>query len=87
MIVPTKGRIIVKKIDKEETTDSGILLPTASLMEESLKYGEVTSSGHKLFPKGTKVFYSRYSATKVYDAKTKETLYLVSDLDIMATEK
>lgn len=85
MIIPTKGRILIKKLEKKVSTDSGILMANATLMEESLKYGEIVSEGHKLFSKGTKIFYSRYSATKVADGT--EVLYLVSDLDIMAIEK
>lgn len=87
MIIPTDGRILVKKLDREDiSSESGVLLPTQTLMEESLLYGEVASEGHKKFPKGTKIFYSRYSSTKVVD-KDGVQYFLLSDLDVMAIEK
>jgi len=91
MIHPTEGRILVNKIDRETTTEGGILLPGQTLQEESLYYGEVISEGHKTFPKGTKIFYSRYSATSVRDTEEAKKdigiYYIISDLDIMAVEK
>ena len=87
MIHPTDGRLLIKKLDRQEaTTESGVFLPGTQLQEESLRYGEVVSEGHKKYPQGTKVFYSRYSTTRVADEKGND-FFIVSDLDIMAVEK
>lgn len=86
MILPAEGRLLIKKLERDEAaTDSGVLLPGTQLQEESLRYGEVVSDGHSTFKKGMKIFYSRYSATKVMDNKGNE-FFIVSDLDVMAVD-
>lgn len=92
MIIPAKGRILIKKIERKDIqAESGIFMPGQTLQEESLFYGEVVglakeaSNEFGSFPYsiGDRVFYSRYSATKVVDDKGNDYL-IVSDLDVMA---
>ena len=83
MIIPAKGRVLISKLTRKDVESAaGVLLPGQNLQEESLLYGEMMSDGedHK---KGTKIWYSKYSATSVRDDKGKE-FYLISELDIMA---
>lgn len=93
-IIPAEGRILLKKIERKEVlTKAGILLPGNTLQEENMLYGEVishtpaiTGSTYKLpLKKGSRIFYSRYSATLVVDNKG-ETFYVLSDLDVVAYE-
>jgi co-chaperonin GroES (HSP10) len=92
MIIPAKGRLLIKKIERKEIkADSGIFMPGQTLQEESLYYGEIVglantpSNEFNEFPYkvGDKIFYSRYSATKVVD-ETGAEYSIVSDLDVMA---
>lgn len=86
MITPTTGRILVKKIDrKDASTDSGLLVPGQMLQEENLLYGEIIHPSDSKFTKGQIVFYSRYSATNIFDEKGQQ-FQIVSDLDVMAVE-
>ena len=42
MIIPAKGRVLIKKIDRKEIkAESGIYMPGQTLQEESLFYGEI----------------------------------------------
>lgn len=89
-LTPTKGRILIKKLEREDTaTDSGVLLPGQMLQEESLLYGEIIKEhpdNSTQYGEGTKVFYSRYSSTLLRD-ETGKPVYVVSDLDVMAVEQ
>ena len=86
MIVPTQGRVLIKKLDRAEIKKNDIILAGPTLMEENLLYGEVVNSVNENYPVGTKIFYSRYSSTKVI-GETGDVYYIISDLDIMAVEK
>ena len=84
-ITPTTGRLLVTKINRKDTaTEGGILMPSQTLQEENLVYGKIVK-GNTEFKEGMHIFYSRYSATKVYDDKGKE-YFIVSSDDVMATE-
>lgn len=93
MIIPAVGRLLIKKIERKEIqAESGIFMPGQTLQEETLFYGEIVGLSGRPSPEfngefpykiGDKVFYSRYSATKVVDDKGIEYL-IVSDLDVMA---
>ena len=73
-IRPLQDRILVKRIDEEETTKGGIIIPdTAKEKPQEGKVmavgkGKVTDNG-KLQPldvkKGDKVLFSKYSGTEV----------------------
>ena len=84
-ITPTTGRLLVSKINRKDTaTASGILMPSETLQEENLMYGNVVKG--ESFKEGTTIFYSRYSATKVVDDKGKE-FFIISADDVMASEE
>lgn len=84
-ITPTKGRLLVEKINRKDTaTESGILMPSQTLQEENMMYGKVVKGEN--FKEGTYIFYSRYSATKVVDDKGKE-YFIISADDVQAVEE
>lgn len=69
---PIGERIVIRKLEKEETTASGIVLPTSA--QEQPQYAEVTAVSDKLANNedykdavsvGDKVIYSRYAGTEV----------------------
>ena len=73
-IRPLQDRIIVKRIDEEEKTKGGIIIPDTA--KEKPQEGKVVAAGngklgddgkvHKLdVKKGDKVLFSKYSGTEV----------------------
>ncbi len=73
-IRPLQDRIIVKRIDEEETTKGGIIIPDTA--KEKPQEGKVTAVGKgklnedgKLQPldvkKGDKVLFSKYAGTEI----------------------
>lgn len=90
MLKPLQDRIVIKMIEGEETTKSGIIL--ASSAKEKPQIAEVIAVGPglkqdgKLVPvevkKGDKVVVSKYSGTEVkYEG---EDLIIVRESDILA---
>ncbi len=89
-IKPLGDRIVVKVLEKQETTKSGIVLPEAA--KEKPQEGEVLSVGSgelvegKRVPLevkvGDKVIYSKYAGTEI---KMDEQEYLIlRQSDILA---
>ena len=73
-IRPLQDRILVKRIDEEETTKGGIIIPdTAKEKPQEGKVvacgtGKVTDSGDVLplgVKKGDRILFSKYSGTEV----------------------
>ncbi len=73
-IRPLQDRIIVKRVDEEETTKGGIIIPDTA--KEKPQEGKVTAVGKgklnedgKLQPldvkKGDKVLFSKYAGTEI----------------------
>jgi chaperonin GroES len=73
-IRPLQDRIIVRRVDEEETTKGGIIIPDTA--KEKPQEGKVTAVGKgkaneegKLQPldvkKGDKVLFSKYSGTEI----------------------
>jgi chaperonin GroES len=73
-IRPLQDRIIVKRIDEEETTQGGIIIPDSA--KEKPQEGKVTAAGkgkiledgklQKLdVKKGDRVLFSKYSGTEI----------------------
>ncbi|MDY3051749.1 MAG: co-chaperone GroES [Ndongobacter sp.] len=69
---PLGERLVIRKMEKEETTASGIVLPSSA--QEQPQYAEVVSVSQKIEKdddlKGTvsvgdKVIYSKYAGTDV----------------------
>lgn len=69
---PIGERIVIRKLEKEETTASGIILPASA--QEQPQYAEVTAVSDKISNNedykdavavGDKVIYSKYAGTEV----------------------
>ncbi|MDE5966662.1 MAG: co-chaperone GroES [Lachnospiraceae bacterium] len=89
-LVPLCDRVVVKQCVAEETTASGIVLPTSS--QEKPQYAEVIAvgpgavvDGEKVpmeVKVGDKVIYTRYAGTEV--KLEKEEYVIVKQSDILA---
>lgn len=90
MLKPLQGRVIIKMIDVEETTESGIILGGAS--KESTKIAEVIAVGNEKnnnedyekinLKKGDKVVANKYTGSEI---KYKgENLIILKQEDILA---
>lgn len=69
---PLGERIVIKKLEKEEQTASGILLPSSA--QEQPQYAEVVAVGAEILADddkkdtvkvGDKVIYTKYAGTEV----------------------
>jgi chaperonin GroES len=91
-ITPLEDRIVVKPLDAEQTTASGLVIPDTA--KEKPQEGEVLAvgagrwddSGSKRIPLdvavGDKVLYSKYGGTEVkYDG---EDVLILSGRDVLA---
>lgn len=90
MLKPLQDRIVIKMIEGEETTKSGIILASSAKekpqIAEVLEVGPGLKQDGKLIPpevkKGDKVVVSKYSGTEVkYEG---EDLIIVRESDILA---
>ena len=91
MVKPLQDRVLVKMVEKEETTKSGIIL--AGNAQEKPQVAEVLAVGPggdvdgkevKMYVKvGQKVIISKYAGTEIkYDG---EEMIIVKQSDILAT--
>ena len=84
-LVPLGDRVVLKQLEAEETTKSGIVLPGQS--KEKPQQAEVIAvgPGTEEVKKGDQVIYSKYSGT---DVKLDNTEYIiVKQSDILAIVK
>ena len=90
MLKPLQDRIVIKMLESEETTKSGIILSASSKekpqIAEVLEVGPGLKQDGKLVPtevkKGDKVVVSKYSGTEIkYEG---EELIIVRESDILA---
>lgn len=74
MLKPLADRVIIKRLETEEKTASGIVLPDSA--KEKPEQGEVLATGKdvKEIKKGDKVIFSKYSPSEV---KVDGTEYLI----------
>ena len=89
-VKPLGDRVVIKSVEREETTASGIVLPDSA--KEKPQMAEVIAVGpgglvdgkevKMVVEVGQKVIYSKYSGTEV--KVDKETLILVRQSDILA---
>lgn len=100
MIVPNIQRVLIKRINREEDKNSGLIVPGQLKAGENLFYGEVIHPGTTKFKKGQHVYYSEYSAASLIDVGSvfakkftmgeamaqKNIYYVVAEDDIMAME-
>ncbi|MGO9489910.1 MAG: co-chaperone GroES [Solirubrobacteraceae bacterium] len=90
---PLGDRLIVRAIEEEQTTASGLVLPDTA--KEKPVIGEVLAAGEgklddggKRIPldvkKGDKILYSKYGGTETKDPKTGEDLLVLRESDVLA---
>ncbi len=90
-IKPLGDRIVVKAIEREEKTESGIVLPDTA--KEKPQEGEVVAvgegkrleNGERLKPEvevGDRIIYAKYAGTEVQHKR--QELLIVSEKDILA---
>ncbi|CDZ24026.1 hypothetical protein CCDG5_0907 [[Clostridium] cellulosi] len=87
-IKPLGARVLLKQEESEETTKSGIVLPSSA--KEKPNWGTVvevgpgeTKDGHEIkvtVKKGDRVIYSKYSGTEVKIDNEKYLILNQSDL-------
>ena len=87
MLKPLADRVVVKMLEKEETTKSGIILSGGSQEKpqfaEVIEVGPGTEKEKMEVAKGQKVVLSKYAGTEI---KYKgEEFIIVSQNDILAT--
>ncbi|MGH2832302.1 MAG: co-chaperone GroES [Solirubrobacteraceae bacterium] len=90
---PLGDRLIVRAVEEEQTTASGIVLPDTA--KEKPVIGEVLAVGDgklddngKRIPldvkEGDKVLYSKYGGTETKDPDTGEDLLVLRESDVLA---
>jgi chaperonin GroES len=90
---PLGDRLIVRAIEVEEKTASGIVLPDTA--KEKPEKGEVLAVGDgkldeagKRIPldvkKGDKVYYTKYGGSEIKDPDTGEDLLVLRESDVLA---
>ena len=87
-IKPLADRVVIKMVEAEETTKSGIILTSAS--KEKPQIAEVVSVGpggivdgneiKMTVKKGDKVITSKYSGTEIKDGDTEYTIVRMGDI-------
>ncbi len=94
MLVPLSDRVVLKQMEAETTTKSGIVLPGQE--KEKPQIAEVVEVGpgglvdgkevEMVVKKGDKVIYSKYAGTEV-KIDDKEEYVIVRQSDILAIVK
>lgn len=82
MLKPLSDKLVVKRLEAEEKTASGIVLPDTA--KEKPEQGEVMATGKdvKEVKKGDRVIFGKYSPTEI---KVDGTEYLViKEEDVLA---
>ena len=84
---PLDDKIVIKKIEKEETTASGIVLPSSA--KEKSNIAEVVATGNKLdtdeemkglVKVGDKVIFSKYAGNDIELDDEKYTIIKFQDI-------
>ena len=82
-LVPLGDRVVLKQVEAEETTKSGIVLPGQA--QEKPQQAEVVAEITMQVKVGDKVIYSKYSGTEV--ELDNEKYGIVKQNDILAIVK
>jgi chaperonin GroES len=83
MIRPLNNYIFVKLVKLEETTKSGIIIPSdVSESNESVMRGDIISSAVKEIKKGDRVLFKKYSPDVL--VINQERFSIVAEKDILA---
>ncbi len=84
---PLDDKLVIKKIEKEETTASGIVLPSSAKEEPNI--AEVIATGNKLDTDedmkglvnvGDKIIFSKYAGTDIEVEKEEYTIIKFQDI-------
>ena len=79
VIKPLGKRVLIKQVEQEEVTKSGIVLPGTASKEKPIT-GEVLAVGKEVedVKAGDKVIFEKYSGTEVKDG---DDSFLILDID------
>ena len=79
IIKPLGKRVLIKQVEQEEVTKSGIVLPGTASKEKPIT-GEVLAVGKEVedVKAGDKVIFEEYSGTEVKDG---DDSFLILDID------
>ena len=79
IIKPLGKRVLIKQVEQEEVTKSGIVLPGTASKEKPIT-GEVLALGKEVedVKAGDKVIFEKYSGTEVKDG---DDSFLILDID------
>ena len=79
IIKPLGKRVLIKQVEQEEVTKSGIVLPGTAAKEKPIT-GEVLAVGKEVedVKAGDKVIFEKYSGTEVKDG---DDSFLILDID------
>ena len=79
IIKPLGKRVLIKQVEQEEVTKSGIVLPGTASKEKPIT-GEVLAVGKEVedVKTGDKVIFEKYSGTEVKDG---DDSFLILDID------
>ena len=79
IIKPLGKRVLIKQVEQEEVTKSGIVLPGTASKEKPIK-GEVLAVGKDVedVKAGDKVIFEKYTGTEVKDG---DDSFLILDID------
>ena len=79
IIKPLGKRVLIKQVEQEEVTKSGIVLPGTASKEKPIT-GEVLAVGKEVedVKEGDKVIFEKYSGTEVKDG---DNSFLILDID------
>ena len=79
IIKPLGKRVLIKQVEQEEVTKSGIVLPGTASKEKPIT-GEVLAVGKEVedVKAGDKVVFEKYSGTEVKDG---DDSFLILDID------
>jgi chaperonin GroES len=90
---PLGDRLIVRAIEEEQTTASGLVLPDTA-KEKPIKGkviavgdGKLDDAGKRIpldVAEGDEVLYSKYGGTEIKDPKTGEDLLVLRESDVLA---
>ena len=88
-LVPLADRVVLKQLEAEEKTKSGIILSSGSqekpLEAEIIAVGPGTDDVKMELEKGDKVFYSKYAGTEI--KFEGEEYIIIKQADVLAVVK
>ncbi len=88
-LVPLADRVVLKQLEAEEKTKSGIILSSGSqekpLEAEVIAVGPGTDDVKMELEKGDKVFYSKYAGTEI--KFEGEEYIIIKQADVLAVVK